>query len=517
MKFGRKPLTVALAIGLSAGQAAGQSANASARADSQDREIRQALDRVTAALDVLATQTAEPVDLRHLVYNGAIAGALSRLDPFSVFLDEEQFLNMRQQQRGVRQGFGAVLNVQAGKITVLQAVQDSPFARAGLGPGDRIVAVNGQRMTQLGLEEMIEVLQAARGKKVRLSVLQSGAVVARDFELDPAEVASPTVDRKFLLPGGVAYLHVGRIEDGTAEEIQQAVAELARQNGEAAPSGLLLDLRGNPGGSVNGALATVGLFVPRDSAVVSLKGSNVPETRFLTRNPPAFPDLPLVVLIDAQSASAAEIIPAALQEHDRAWLVGETTFGKGVAETVMPLSSGAALILTTARYHTPIGRSVQKALPGTALAGILTEGQQGFTSLGGRRLAAGAGLRPDEIAPPLRLTPLMGALEQSTAFINFAQDVLQRRGRIARDFVVTDEVLAQFAGYLREAGLVAREADWDRAVPWIRQRIRAEALTLAFGMTAGEEVETSGDPQVRAAWEAMSSARGLIVEKQVRQ
>ena len=194
---------------------------------------------------------------------------------------------MRQQQRGVRQGFGAVLNVQAGKITVLQSVPDSPFARAGLGPGDRLVAINGQRIAQLGLEEMIEVLNAARGKKVRLSVLQSGSVVPRDFELDPAEVASPTVDRKFLLPGGAAYLHVERIEDGTAGEIKSALAELQQSSGQTPLAGLVLDLRGNPGGSVNGARAVVGLFVPRDSVVVSMKGSNVPEMRYLTETQPA--------------------------------------------------------------------------------------------------------------------------------------------------------------------------------------------------------------------------------------
>lgn len=513
MKFWGTPLLLAALFALPIQHAPAQPSAVTAD-PAKNAEIRQALERVTTALEVVAANTAEPVELQQLIYNGAIVGALSRLDPFSVFLDEEQFLNMRQQQRGVRQGFGAVLNVQAGKITVLHSVPDSPFARAGLGPGDRIVTVNGQRIALLGLEEMIELLQTARNKKVRLAVLPSGSVVPRDFDLDPAEVASPTVDRKFLLPDGVAYLHIGRIEDGTAEEIRTALKQFGGVRSEAAPSGsltgLLLDLRDNPGGSLNGALDTAGLFLPRDSVVVSLKGHNVPETRFLTRAEPEFPELPLVVLINDQSASAAESIPAALQEHDRAWLVGLTSFGKGVAETVLPLSSGTALILTTARYFTPRGRSVQKALPGTALAGILAEGQDRFSSDGGRPLQGGEGLRPDEVAPPARQTPLMEALEQSTAFINFAQQVLERRGRVARDFAVTDEIVAQFQTYLRAAGFNAPQAELESALGWIRRRIQAETLTLVYGMQAGEEVEVAADPQVRAAVAALSGARKLI-------
>lgn len=355
----------------------------------RDEEIRASLQQVASTIDAISTHAAEPVEIRRLIYDGAIAGALSRLDPFSVFLDEQQFLALRQQQRGVRQGFGAVLNVQAGKITVLQSVPDSPFARAGLGPGDRVVALNGQRIAQMGLEEMVELLQSARNGKVRLAVLQSGSVVPRDFELDPSEVASPTVDKNFLIAPGIGYVHVAHIERSTPSEIKEAIDRMA----DEPLNGLLLDLRGNPGGSVDAAAETVGLFLPEGDSnkpdrnlVVSLRGRNVPETRYATPtsgssggpSPAAFARLPLVVLINENSASASEIIAAALQEHDRAWLVGETTFGKGVAEAIMPLSQGAALVLTTARYFTPRGRSVQKELPATALAGILSGGRDGL-------------------------------------------------------------------------------------------------------------------------------------------
>ncbi len=506
----------------------------------RDEEIRASLQQVASAIDAISTHAAEPVEVRRLLYDGAIAGALSRLDPFSVFLDEQQFLALRQQQRGVRQGFGAVLNVQAGKITVLHAVADSPFARAGLGPGDRIVAINGQRIAQMGLEEMVELLQSARNGKVRLAVLQSGSVVPRDFELDPAEVASPTVDKKFLIAPGIGYVHVAHIEKSTPTEIKEAINRMASEP----LNGLLLDLRGNPGGSVDAAAETVGLFLPEGGSseadqpdrhlVVSLRGRNVPETRYSTPtsgssgspNPAAFPRLPLVVLINENSASASEIIAAALQEHDRAWLVGETTFGKGVAEAIMPLSQGAALVLTTARYFTPRGRSVQKALPATALAGILSGGRDGLslglsqglppgiTTDNGRPLRQGGGLEPDEVVPQLRLRPLMAVLEESTAFINFAQALLQRRGQVGREFTATDEVVGQFEMFLLEAGFRAPEDEWEKVRPWVRWRIQSEVLTLVYGIEAGEQVEAANDPQAQAAVAAMNQAQRLVEIKQ---
>ncbi len=472
----------------------------------RDQDIRRSLQRIAEVYHAVATQMADPVDPEQAIYQGAIPGAVSRLDPFSVFLDKDQFASFQQQQRGVQQGFGAVLSVQAGKILVLQSIPDSPFGRAGLGPGDRIVSVNGNWVTSLGLEDLVRVLDSARKGKVRLSVLQGGSVVARDFELDPSEVPSPTVDRQFLLSEGVGYLRVARIESATPHEIDQAL-EPWKQKGL---TGLVLDLRNNPGGSVDAAVDILSLFLQPGQKVVSLQGKSVPETVYRTQSTPRYADLPLVILINGATASAAEIIAAALQEHDRAWLVGQTTFGKGVAENVLPLSDGSALVLTTARYLTPQGRSVQKPLPGTALAGILEQGPADFTTDRGRPLQQISGLPPDQTAEPWQLNEWMEWLQQSTVFVNFAQQYLERHGRVGEQFHADEGVLREFEAFVQQAGASVSRQEWERAIPFLQARVEAEILSQVFGIVKGDEAELRRDPQVQAAAGAMDRAAELL-------
>jgi carboxyl-terminal processing protease len=216
-----------------------------------------------------------------------------------------------------------------------------------------------------------------------------------------------------------------------------------------------------------------------------------------------------VVILDRRTASAAEIIAGALQEHDRAWLVGETSFGKGVVESVLPLGEGTALVLTVARYLTPSGRSVQRPLPGTALAGILDGTKQTFATDRGRPLTDRGGVEPDQPAESWRLDPWARFLEESTAFINFAQRYLERRGRIGPDFVVGDSLLEEFRGYLEESGVVV-PPNWQAHAPFLKARIQTELFNLVFGISRGDEVEVKADPQVQAAVEAIEQARALL-------
>ncbi|MBF8304986.1 MAG: hypothetical protein HW398_174 [Acidobacteria bacterium] len=471
-----------------------------------DQEIRRGLEKITRVFHWASTHLADPVDPDQAIYDGAIRGALARLDPFSVFLDPGQFFAFQQQQRGVQQGFGAVLSVQAGQATVLQAVPGAPFARAGLGPGDRLIRINGHRVASLDLQGLVEVLQQARSGRVRLSVVRSSQVVPEEFDLDPSEVPTSTVDKKFLLEPEVGYLHVAQIEQRTPEEIRAALAEWAGLN----LRGLVLDLRGNPGGSLEAAVTTAGLFLPKDSPVVSMQGRAMRERKYSVEAEPVAPSLPLVVILDRRTASAAEIIAGALQEHDRAWLVGEASFGKGVVESVLPLGESTALVLTVARYLTPSGRSVQRPLPGTALAGILGRTQQAFATDRGRPLTDRGGVEPDQKAESWRLDPWARFLEESTAFINFAQRFLERRGRIGPDFVVGDSLLEEFRGYLEESGVVVVPLTWQAHAPFLKARIQTELFNLVFGILRGDEVEVKADPQVQAAVEAIEQAKALL-------
>jgi len=472
---------------------------------SADEEIRRALAKITRVYHEAVTQLPDPVDPEQAIYAGAVRGALSNLDPFSVFLDSGQFQAFQQQQRGVQQGFGAVLSLQTGEVTVLQAVPGAPFARAGLGPGDRITRINGLRVASMDLRELVEVLQSARSSRVRLSVIRSGQVVPEDFDLDPTEVPTSTVDKKFWLEPAIGYLHIAHVEQSTPAEVEAILKEWMGENLQ----GLLLDLRGNPGGSLDAAVATAGLFLPRGSLITSLRGRALPEREYRVERQPLAPSLPLVVILDRRTASAAEIISAALQEHDRAWLVGEASFGKGVVETVMPLGEGTALVLTVARYLTPAGRSVQRPLPGTALAGILSGTERVFTTGRGRPLTERGGVEPDQKAESWRLESWARFLEESTAFINFAQRYLERRGKINEDFVVGDSMIEEFRQFLQESGLVIPPS-WQDHIPFFQARIQTELFNLVFGITRGNEVEVKADPQVQAAWRAVGRAQALL-------
>jgi carboxyl-terminal processing protease len=357
----------------------------------------------------------------------------------------------------------------------------------------------------LDLQELVDVLNAARSGKVALAVLQGGAVVPRDYELDPTEVPSPTVDQQFLWDAGLGYLHVSRFEPGTPEEIRKALVDW-QAAGQL--SGLILDLRDNPGGAVSAAVEIAGLFLPQGKTVVSLQGRSVPERKYSVEGSPPFPDLPLVVLLNGRSASASEMLAAALQDHRRAWLVGEQTFGKGVAESVMPLGDGNALVLTTARYFTPSGRSLQKPLPGTALAGILESGSPEFPA-DGRPAEKKGGVEPDQFVTPWNLDEWTGILLQTTAFINFAETYVEGHRRISERFVVSDETLQEFRRYLQASGLRVPEPAWQGGREFIRMSIQTEIFNLVFGLRKGMEASLRADPQARAAAEAMEKAERL--------
>ncbi|OFV99461.1 MAG: hypothetical protein A3F68_09055 [Acidobacteria bacterium RIFCSPLOWO2_12_FULL_54_10] len=479
----------------------------SANTQTTNVEIQKSLEMITKVYHLLATQFADPIDPQTTIYQGAIRGALASLDPFSVFLDADQFGGLKDQQRGVQQGFGAVLSIQSGQVLVLQALPETPFSRAGLGPGDRILRINGQRIANLNLQELLQVLQDAKKGKASLSVLRSGKVVAEDFELNPAELESSAVDRVFLLEPGIGYLHISGMEQATSQEIRSAL-ESWQANKKL--TGIILDLRDNPGGSLDAAVDIAGLFLPKGSLVVSLRGRSIPGQEYRVSSDPAFPVVPIVVVINERSASASEILAAALQEFDRAWILGQPSFGKGVAESVLPLSEGTALVLTTARHFTPKGRSVQRPLPDTALAGILKNEVHGVLSERGRSLSSSGGVHPDQIASSWQLSDWAVWLDQSTAYINFAQKCLERIGKVAQDFAADDRIMSDFLQYLTEADVRVPPLDWKSNQGYLKMRIEMEIFNLVYGMERGNRAEVEADPQVIIAREAITEMPQLL-------
>jgi carboxyl-terminal processing protease len=462
-------------------------------------ELTQQTLKFTQVYGLLEENYVEPLDPDRAIFDGGIRGMLSALDPFSSFFDPAQFEELQQFARGKARGFGSILYVSPGKILVLQTAQGSPSWRAGLGPGDEIVEVNGTRISRLDFPSLIELLQRARSQPARLGVIRPGQVVAQDFELNPAEVETPTVDKAFVLKPGIAYLHVSAFDQKTDREITQALEQL----GGASLRGLLLDLRGNRGGVLDTSITLASLFLKPDLVVLTQRGRAVPEKSFSTSPRSAHFDLPLIVLVDGNTASAAEVLGAALQEHDRALIAGEPTYGKGMVESVAALSERTGLALTTAQYFTPSGRSLQRPLPGTALAApqasLAATANPVFRTDNGRVVAAGGGITPDVVISAPARDPWASFLDQRGIFTGFASEYLTLRGKVERSFEPDAKVLDEFRKFLGEQGIRVPEEYWTEDQDYLKLKIKAEVFNLVFGLAVGDEIETRGDPQVQKA------------------
>jgi len=456
--------------------------------------------KFTKIYGLLEEHYAEPLDPDRTIFDGGIRGMLSILDPFSAFFDPAQFEQLREQTRGKVRGFGSILYVQPGKVMVLQTAEGSPSRRAGLGPGDEIVEVNGQRLDRLDLQGLVELLSRARTQRVRLGVVRPGRVVAQDFELNPADVDMPTVDRAFIFSPGIGYLHISGFDQKTPHEARAALGRLGAEK----LNGLLVDLRDNPGGVLESAVGVASIFLPEDIPVITVRGRAFPEKVYRTRVTTARYDLPLITLVNRNTASAAEVLAAALQEHDRALVVGEPTFGKGVIETVTALSEKTGLALTTAQYFTPSRRSLQRPLAGTALAVPEKSlpsagGTPEFRTLGGRIVSAGGGVAPDFPVSARSLDPWLIFLEQRGIFTNFASHFLTVNRAVTQTFEPDAKVLADFRSYVDRRRIRVPVEYWNQDQDYLKLRIQAELFNLVYGLATGEEVEVRADPQVQKA------------------
>lgn len=292
----------------------------------------------------------------HELIEAAIRGMVADLDPHSAFLDPDEFQDIRVRTSGRYTGIGVEVGVEDGSIVVIAPIDDSPAARAGIRAGDVIFSVDGMPVSGADLEDTVSRMRGEAGTAVALGILREGHDGPMTVELRRGPVAVRSV-RAEMLAGGEAYVRISHFTDGTGEDLLRALAELRRQAGTPL-AGLVLDLRDNPGGVLNAAVAVADAFL--DSGLIVSAEGRMADARFMLEATPGdeLAGAPLSVLVNGGSASAAEIVAGALKDHGRATLVGKPTFGKGSVQTIMPLSAGRAIKLTTSRYFTPSGSSI---------------------------------------------------------------------------------------------------------------------------------------------------------------
>jgi carboxyl-terminal processing protease len=427
---------------------------------------------------------ADPVDVRQAFFGGAIPGALRKLDPHSIFLDPDQYEQLKQMEKSERKGFGSVVSVLPGRVIILQTVAGAPSARAGLSPGDEILAVNNYPLARLEMEQIIQLLTEARQHQVKLDVRRPGNVRLLQFVLDPELMDAPSIDRAYLLRPEIAYLRVASFEPKTAELMKSHIEKF----GGASLKGLVIDLRNNSGGVVESALQMAALFLKPGEKILSVKGRSVQGDEVMVPKEAKPYTFPVAVLINAKTASAAEIVTAALQDNGRAVVYGEQSYGKGLVQSVYNLSSNSALALTTAFYYTPKGRSLQRPLEGVQLGSTIGSSHYG--------------VQPDEVVLPPQITRLRAVLDASGVMTNFATEYTQRN-KVTPEFEVTGALLDDLKVWLSQRSIQPSLSEWLTEKSWIENRLKQEIVTLSFGVEKGDEVESRRDPVVQRALSRM--------------
>jgi carboxyl-terminal processing protease len=458
--------------------------------------------RFIDALVIAQDNSADPIDLDQAFYGGAIPGLLRHLDPHSSFFDPGQFEQLNQMQHSTSKGFGTVVSILPGRVMVLQVLPNTPSAKAGMMPGDEIRGVNNYRLDRLEPDQIIELLTESRQKPVVLVLRHPDALRFEETRLVPETMQAPSVERVFELQPGIGYVRVSAFEGTTGHDIRTAIEKLGGQN----LKGLVLDFRNNPGGLVTAALETAALFLKPGQVILSAKGRNVPETteRVPAGNVPY--TFPVAIIVNGKTASASEIVTGALQDHDRATVIGEPTFGKGLVQSVYPLAEKTGLALTTALYYTASGRSIQKPFreEGFELGETAAHPneQQDFKTDNGRPILGGGGITPDIVAHPESFTQFRAALEASGSYTTFAAEYI-RDHKIADGWEVPQAMLDQFQIWLGDRQIQPSLREWLAERDYIASRLKEDVYDLTLGVARGDEIQAQRDPPIQQALQSV--------------
>jgi carboxyl-terminal processing protease len=482
------------------------------KAESLDKNIKKFAD----FYNVIEQNFADKLDSENAIYKGAIPGMLNTLDPHSHFFDPKEFEAMQQDNREVYYGTG--MNVRPdGKWTIVVApFPGSPAFRAGLRPGDRFVAIDGVSTEGLDTTGISTRLKGPRGTQVSISVARHGVEKPITVSVTRDQIPRPSVSEPFWLRPGIAYIKVSQFKERTSGELEDNLKKL----GEDQVQGLVLDLRGNPGGVLPEGIGVASHFLKKGQLVVSDRGRIRGNTNYTARGSNGGKDYSIVVLVNRNSASAAEIVSGALQDHDRAWVLGETTFGKGLVQEVTHLSDNAGLALTTMHYYTPSGRLIQRDYSKVSfLDYYFNAGQREQKNLddvkktdSGRTVYGGGGITPDEKYASTPLNSFQITLLRRAAFFKFSADYFGPRedAHLPKGWEPDDALVESFHHHMQENKVPFAESEYGVNRQWVKEQLKREMYITAFNQDASDRVGIEQDPEVARAVDAMPRARALL-------
>ena len=495
-------------------------------------EVSQQYRVFAAALSAVEREYVEEVPSERLVYR-AVEGLLQTLDPHSSFFDPRQYAQMRERQEGRYYGLGIQIQVIEGDITVMSIFEGSPAYKKGLRRGDVIARIEECSTAANGTKECrwldtkgwtsdqaVRRLKGPKGTFVNISLRRRGYEGLLDLEVMRDEVNITTVNGAFMIDKDTGYVRLTEFTETSDRELGAALQQLTAKGMRR----LVLDLRNNPGGALDQAIRISNRFLPKGELIVYTRGRIAnSDQNYRATEESEYTNLPVVVLVNRNSASASEIVAGALQDHDRALVVGETTFGKALVQSVYRISEGAGLALTTGRYYTPSGRLIQRPWDGSFdeyLTYSLRE-QNGprehssadlkFTDAG-RKVYSGGGIEPDKfiVGPDEGFSPTRFGrlLKARGAFANFADQFTaegdtrlsvanQSKRRISRGFTVTPEMLNDFHTFVQSQKVKIDEDAFAKDLEFIRAMLHYEIDVALFGIEEARRNLVAKDPQAQ--------------------
>lgn len=490
--------------------------NVGAQSSQNESQLRDSLKNFANVYAIVEQNYAEPITgekADDVIYDGAIPGMLRTLDPHSSFYDPKAYAAMRENQSGHYYGVGMVIQQQGDKVFVIMPYEGTPSYRAGIHPGDVITSIDGKGTEGWSSDQVAKALKGPKGTHVQVTMTRIGESKPLQFDLVRDEIPHPSVDLAYEIHPGVGYIHITDFQDeDTGKEFAAALKNFGNMKG------LVIDLRGNPGGLLSQAVDVCDQLLAKGQVIVSQRGRAYPDQVYTATHGNSSKDFPIVVLVNRNTASAAEIVSGALQDHDRALIVGQTTFGKGLVQTVYNLSQDTGLALTTYHYYTPSGRLIQRNYKGVSLydyyydhAGALpsnsTNREVKFTD-SGRTVYGGGGITPDEKLPGMQHNRFQDELLYKDVFFHFAPIYVSKHAP-DRNFQVTGAVMKDFEEYLTSQNIEWTDAELNGVADWVKPLIKQEITTIWFGEKDGERTQTDSDPDVAKAIGYLPQAQAL--------
>jgi carboxyl-terminal processing protease len=488
-------------------------------------DVTKRMKEYSELLTAVTAWAPEEVGSDKFVYS-SIDGMLRTLDPHTSFLEPKEYADMQDRQKGSFYGLGILVTKRNDQVTVITPLEGTPAARLGIRAGDVISEVEGTSTDDLSLDEVVKRLKGPKGTTVHIKIMRVGIKEPIPLTIVRAAIPTNSISNVLMLKPGVGYIRIKDFTATTVRELDEAIDKLKEQGMQK----LVLDLRQNPGGLLDAAVGVADHFLDKGQMIVFTKGRTPDsEQQYVAPGKHQKLDMPMVVVVNRGSASASEIVAGAIQDHDRGMVVGETSWGKGLVQSVYTLQYGAGLALTTSKYYTPSGRNIQRDYSSfydyyvadenedAGAAETPLKDRKKYQTDTGRTVYGGGGITPDVFVKPAPLSRATQLLEVRSAIFNYGVEYAAKHPDVTKDLVITPSIVEDFVHYASDKDIAplsdirdAMQKPNDRQ--YIERALKAEIIAAKFGFDASYPFRLQGDNQIEKALEVLPESQKLAMK-----